>query len=200
MNSKIINYFRNSDPILYSAYKKIQPINIVLRKSDNYFSDLCRVIINQQLSDKAASTIFNKFRSLFPNKDITPQYLSKISEVNIRKTGPSLRKIYYMKGLAQLIIDKEIDLPEMGKLSDNEVRMNLIKVKGIGNWTIDMFLMSTLGREDIFSAGDLGLRKAVQNLYKLKKEPTVKQLEKISKKWSPYRTYASRILWRSLEL
>ncbi len=200
MKNKFIDHFRNSDTILYSAYKEIQPINIILRKSDNYFSDLCEIIINQQLSDKAASTIFNKFRSLFPNKDITPQYISKISEVNIRKTGPSLRKISYMKGLAQLIIHKEIDLPEMGKLNDNEVRMSLIKVKGIGNWTIDMFLMSALGREDIFSTGDLGLKKAVQKLYNLKKEPTVKQLEKISKKWSPYRTYASRILWRCLEL
>lgn len=198
-NTVVHNHFRKSDPKIFSLIEKFD-LPGLHPKSDHFFSSVCEIIINQQLSDKAASTIFHKFKSLFQDGLITPDKLLKLSEEEIRLTGPSKNKISFMKGLAQKVITQEIDLNGLDKLGDDEVKKELIKIKGIGNWSADMFLLVALGREDVFSPGDLGLRKAIQKLYGLKKEPTVKQMEKISKKWMPYRTYASRLLWKSLEI
>ena len=91
-------------------------------------------------------------------------------------------------------------MQKINEKSDEDVIVELTKIKGIGRWTAEMFLMFTLGREDIFSYGDLGLRKGIMKLYGYKKEPTEQQMEKLATRWKPYRTYAARILWRSLEI
>lgn len=195
MDKHIIDHFRRSDPILYSILETIKSIK-PLSKSDNFFSDLCEAIINQQLSDKAARTIFNKFKKLFSQEIITAEKLLKIPDKKIREVGTSWKKVTFMKGLADKVIKKEINLEKLEDLGDQEIIIQLTKLHGIGRWTAEMFLMFSLGREDVFSAGDLGLRRAMQKMYKLKTEPTLKQIEKISKKWSPYRTYAALILWR----
>lgn len=168
----------------------------MLSVSDNFFADLCEAIINQQLSDKAAATIFKKFKKLFPKETITAGKLAEIPDKNIRDVGTSWKKIEFMKNLAAKVIGKELLLDKLIDLNDESVIQELTKLHGIGRWTAEMFLMFSLGREDVFSAGDLGLRRAIQKLYKFKKEPTIKQIEKLSKKWSPYRTYAALILWR----
>lgn len=196
IGNKIINHIRRQDPILYNVVKKSGPI-ISLSKSHNYFSDLCETIINQQLSDKAAAAIFNKLKKLFPKEIITPKEILEISDKKIKETGTSWKKVTYMKGLAEKIVRKEIKLEKLDEMTDQKVINELTKLHGIGRWTAEMFLMFSLAREDIFSSGDLGLRRAIQRLYKLKTEPTPKQIEQISKKWSPYRTYAALILWRS---
>ncbi len=111
----------------------------------------------------------------------------------------SWSKVRFVRDLADKVSAKFIQLPQLAQLSNEEVITELTKVKGIGPWTAEMFLMFTLGREDVFSFGDLGLAKAIQKLYNLKQKPTRKQLEKITKKWSPYRTHAALVLWKSLD-
>ncbi len=198
MQNHIIDHFKKSDPTLFSIININNPIKL-LSRSENFFSDLCEAIINQQLSDKAARTIFNRFKTLFPKEIISAEQLVKIPEIKIREIGTSWKKITYMKGLADKVVQKEINLEKLEDLTDQEIIIELTKLHGIGRWTAEMFLMFSLAREDVFSAGDLGLRRGMQKLYKLKKEPTPKQIVKISKKWSPYRTYAAQILWRSMD-
>jgi len=126
--------------------------------------------------------------------------LLKLSDKKIRSCGTSNSKVSFLKDLAAKVLKNDLKLNKLDKLSDDLVIKELTKVKGIGPWTAEMFLMFTLGREDIFSHGDLGLKNAIKKLYKFKKEPTRKQIEKIVEIWKPYRTYASRILWKSLEI
>ena len=171
-----------------------------MRNSDDYFKSLCGEIIGQQLSSKAADTIYARFEKLFNGKKITPKDALKLQDQNLRNAGMSWSKVKFIKDLAQKVLEKNLQLDKLDKFSDELVMAELMKVKGIGPWTAEMFLMFTLQREDVFSHGDLGLRNAIKKLYKFQKEPTKKQIEKIVEKWKPYRTYACRILWKSLEL
>lgn len=199
MYKKINSHIRKVDPILYGVLEKIDTIKSLIR-SNNYFADLCEAIINQQLSEKVGSVIFNRFRKLFPKGKITAAKLLKLKDEEIRKIGTSGNKEKFMKELAKKVHAREVNLERLKHLENEEVITELIKLNGIGRWTAEMFLMFSLGREDIFSYGDLGLRRAIQKLYNMQKEPTKKEAEEISLKWSPYRTYACRVLWRSLEL
>jgi DNA-3-methyladenine glycosylase II len=195
---KALKHFKKNDSVLYET-----AVGITLtdwKKPDDPFIDLIESIISQQLSIKAADTIFNRFKKLFPKEKITPIYLLKLNDKKIRECGISFSKIAYIKGIAQAIVNKEIDFIKLEKLDDEEVIQELVKLKGIGIWTAEMYLMFTLGRPDVFSAGDLGLQNAMIKLYKLEKKPKKETLIEISSKWSPYRTIASRILWRSNDL
>ena len=198
LNKKIINHFKKVDPILYSVIEKVGVYGSKI--SDDYFLELCEIIINQQLSDKAAATIFARFKRLFPQKKITPEVLLKLSAEKIQSCGTSRAKVSFLKDLAKKVIVEELRLDKLDKLSDELVIDQLTTIKGIGPWTAEMFLMFTLGREDVFSHGDLGLRNAIKKLYKFRNDPTKKQIEKIVNKGKPYRTYACRILWKSLEI
>ena len=169
-----------------------------LSSSTDYFVFLCESIVSQQLSVKASDTIFSRFKKLFLREIITPKQILLIPDDEIRKAGISYTKISYIKDLAKHCIEKKIPQKFDAIISEEEIITQLIQVKGIGRWTAEMFLMSALGRPDVFSYGDLALRRAIQKLYKLEKEPTKKEAEELAKKWSPYRTYASRILWQSL--
>lgn len=186
------------DPILAQLVKKYNlPPQKVLRRSR--FEALVESIISQQLSVKAADTIFFRFVGLFPgSKFPKPEKVFKLPISKFRKVGISNSKALYIKELCRSIISKELKLASLHKLDNEAVIAELIKVKGIGRWTAEMFLMFTLRRPDVFSKGDLGLRNAIFKLYKLKKPVTEKQLENITKKWSPHRTTAARYLWHSL--
>lgn len=188
-------HFKKNDPVLHEAGIKIDTIMLSIHPEP--FVRLCRSILGQQLSVKAAQTIFDRFEKLF-EKGINPEDLLKNQNDNLRACGISYTKISYLKDLAHKTLSEEIDLHGLKNFSNKEVIETLVKVKGIGAWTAEMFLMFSLGRSDVFSYGDLGLRNAIQKLYKLKQKPTEKQMEKLTKKWSPYKTYASMILWRSL--
>ena len=131
------------------------------------FSDLIESIINQQLSDKAAATIFKRFKGLFGKKKFPkPEDILKLSDEKIRESGISFSKIKYIKGICEAIIKGELELDKLDSLSDEKVVEELIKLKGVGQWTAEMILMFSLKRMDIFSVGDLGLRTAVSKLYK----------------------------------
>lgn len=198
IDKKIAEHFRKKDPVLAGVLDKHSKLRI-LSKSDNYFSTLCEIIINQQLSDKAAATILGKFKKLFSGRKITPENLLKIKDQDIRNSGLSWKKVSFIKNIAAKIIAGDLNLDKLELLNDESVILELKKCKGIGDWTAEMFLMLAMGREDVFSHGDLGLRRAMQKLYGLKNEPTLDIALRISRKWSPYRTYASFILWRSLD-
>lgn len=187
------------DPVLAELIKKYKlPPQKILRRSR--FEALVEAIISQQLSVKAADTIFFCFVALFPNSKFPkPEEVFKLPISKFRKVGISNSKALYIKELCRSIISKELKLASLHKLDNEGVITELIKVKGIGRWTAEMFLMFTLRRPDVFSHGDLGLRNAIQRLYKIKGPPTEKQLRKITENWSPHRTTAARYLWRSLE-
>ncbi len=201
MKKNIVTHFQSVDPILHAVLEKIPALEDTEKKSSSeYFKNLCEQIISQQLAGKAADAIFKRFEDLFPNRIITVEHILTLNDQDIRDIGASWAKARYIKDLAQKIVNKELLLEKLDELENELVIKELTKVKGIGPWTAEMFLMFTLQREDIFSHGDLGLRNAIKKLYKFKKNPTRKQIEKIAAKWTPYKTYASRILWKSLEL
>jgi DNA-3-methyladenine glycosylase II len=195
MYSEAISHFKKTDPLLYELARSIDPI--VLEKSQNHFIRLVRAIVGQQLSVKAASTIFGRFEKLF-KKEINAKEILSLPDDDIRACGISYPKIKYIKDLSEKVQAKELLLETFEEADESTIIENLTKVKGIGTWSAEMFLMFALARPDVFSVGDLGLRNAMIKLYGLQ-SPTNEKLLTISKKWSPYRTYACRILWQSLD-
>lgn len=189
---KALEHFKRNDPILYETgkvfikdLKKLKPID-----KNQYFNHLSESIVSQQLSVKASDTIWKRFISLFKEGKPTPKELLKLRDETIREKGLSKQKIEYLKDLSHKIINNEIDLNSIGTLDEQNVIKELIKVKGIGKWTAEMFLIFALARENVFSEGDLGLKNATKKLYKNTPD---------TNKWSPYKSYASRILWKSLD-
>ena len=195
--SAIEKHFSSVDPILASHFHLIA--DLTLTASTNPFVDLVESITSQQLSVKAGSTIFERFKKLFSKGRITPNGILSLSDQQIRDVGVSWSKVKYIKSIAEAVNSGSVVFESFSKMQDEEVIEKLTTIHGVGRWTAEMFLMFALGREDIFSYGDLGLRRGIQKIYRFKKEPSVKQMEKIVKKWTPYRTYAARILWNSLD-
>lgn len=198
MEELVREHFKKADPKLFAVLQKTDIFP--LRKSDDLFSDLCDHIVSQQLSVHVGNVIFGRFKKLFPNEEIIPQMILQFPFEDIKRVGLSATKVTYLQDLARHVVEKKVDLQKLHALDDEEVIHMLLPIKGIGRWTCEMFLMSSLGREDVFSYGDLGIRKAIQNIYEFEKQPTQEEAEKISSLWRPYRTYACRILWKSLTL
>ncbi len=157
------------------------------------FEDLISSIVSQQLSTKAADTIWNRFTRLCK----TPEEILATPDNKIRACGISYSKIKYIKGIAEAIINQQLIIANLQNLPDEEVIVELTKLKGVGKWTAEMFLIFSLQRPDIFSLGDLGLRNAVAKHYKVDRDD-LKKIAKLSEKWQPYRSWASRYLWKSL--
>lgn len=204
--SAAVKHLISVDPILGAAIEQII-IDENRKPRNNHFHSLVESIVSQQLSVKASDTIFKRFVELFVTAGTiksarsfpTPEQVLKMSDAKLRKVGLSGGKVKYVKDLAKKVHAKEVLLNKLHKMSDEEVIEHLVQVKGIGRWTGEMFLMFSLARPDIFSHGDLGLRNAIKKLYGFKVAPTEKQIEKIVSKWSPYKTLASRYLWKSLD-
>ena len=197
-SEKAKEFLLKNDPVLATVIKTLPPLEERLGK--NYFLDLVESIISQQLSIKAADTIWGRFKLLFNGKEITAQKVLKIEDQKIRDCGISWSKIKYIKDLAKHTKESRLMFEKFDQMDNEDIVRELVKVKGIGQWTAEMFLIFTMGRPDVFSYGDLAIRRAIEKLYKLKSEPTQKQAEKLSQKWIPYRSYACRYLWKSLEM
>ncbi len=196
-NNKRKKHLAKVDPILGALIKRIEIQPLKLRK--NYFEALIRAIANQQLSGKAAQTILNRVLVLFKSgKFPTPREYLKMSDIKLRSAGFSNSKVAYTKNVARFFMEREKDMKQIHKLADEEVIKLLTEIKGIGVWSVEMFMIFSLGREDVFSYGDLGLRNGLKKVYNLKKEPTVKQMKKIVETWKPYRTHGARYMWASL--
>ncbi|NCN06551.1 MAG: DNA-3-methyladenine glycosylase 2 family protein [Candidatus Pacebacteria bacterium] len=195
-------HFKKVDPIIYEVLLKVDLGKWFERVESrttgtDYFVALCRAIVGQQLSGKAASAIYKKFEQFFGG-EYTPKQILLAADHSVRNIGLSWAKVKYVKDLAQKFQDNEVDFNSLDSLSEDEVIVELTKVKGVGSWTAEMFLMFTLLRQDIFSFGDLGLRKGIIKLYKIEK-PSKEQIQKIIAPWSPYKTFGSVALWQCLE-
>lgn len=198
VEKKLVEFFKKADPIIWSLFEKAQPT--ILRRSKNYFQSLVGAIISQQLSGKAADTIIKRFNALFPTgKFPTPAEVLAKNDADLRASGVSGSKVLYIKNIAIAFENGSLDFEHIDKKTDAEIIEMMVKIKGIGRWTAEMFLIFSLGRPDVFSFGDLGLRNAVKKLYKLRKDPSPARLKQISSKWEPYRTTASLYLWASLD-
>ena len=158
-----------------------------------------RSIVGQQLSTKAAATIYGRMLELFGGHAPSPKQLLAVDPDRIRAAGLSRPKISYLRDLAEHVEKGELELDHFDDMEDEQVIEQLTAVKGIGEWSAHMFLMFHLGRPDILPVGDQGIRRAVQVQYRLRKIPDPKRLEKIARPWRPYRTLACLYLWSSLD-
>lgn len=177
------------DPVMAKLIAKFGPLEVKSSGIDP-FTDLVDAIISQQLSVKAAATIFGRFKALLTKYPFDPEEIIALDKEKIRACGVSYAKISYSKNIAEAVVSGVLDFQKFPSLLDQEIMSELVKIKGIGPWTAEMFLIFTLGREDVFSQGDLGLKNALKKLYPQGVDPDT---------WTPYRSYACRYLWKSLD-
>jgi DNA-3-methyladenine glycosylase II len=188
------------DQVLAPIIKRYGVCGIKTGREADIFCGLVEAIVSQQLSTKAAATIYGRVRALLPNGGApTPEGLIPLSDDALRGAGLSRQKLGYMRDLSRKMLDGSINTAGLLNLSDDEIVAELTKIKGIGRWTVEMILIFRLTRPDVFPAGDLGIVKAVQKAYNLRKTPDVKRLQAIAERWRPYRSVASWYLWASLE-
>jgi DNA-3-methyladenine glycosylase II len=170
-----------------------------LTKRKNVYIYLCASIMSQQLSVKVADVIYQRFLNLFGGKQPTPEQIIAAAPETLRAIGLSNAKVNYVQNVARFALEQGMDHRKMHKMDDEEVIQYLTQIKGVGRWTVEMLLMFALGREDVFAIDDLGVQNAMIALYKLDrtdKKQFREDMLRISKKWSPYRTYACMYLWR----
>ena len=185
-----------NDPVLNKLIKKYPKPHFEDR-SEFLMRELIESIISQQLSVKAADTIFARFVGLFPDGEFpTAKEILKMEDEKIRSAGLSFAKVTYVKSVANAFISDLIDIEKIRKQSDEEVVQELTQIKGVGRWTAEMILIFTMKRPDVFSIGDLGLRNAITKLYGIADR---KEMIRLSENWSPHRSTACWYLWRSLE-
>ena len=197
--AKARRYLMRRDPILGAAIAKIGACGMADRQRTDHLSALIGAIVSQQLSTKAAATIFGRFVALFPGARIPDAAaIAAHGDEVLRAVGLSGQKVSYLRDLSARIVDGRLQLDELESLPDEAVIDRLVAVKGFGRWTAEMFLMFRLHRPDVLPGGDLGIVVAVQRLYRLRKRPDAKRVLKIGEAWSPYRSVASWYLWQTL--
>ncbi|MDB4915671.1 MAG: HhH-GPD family protein [Gemmatimonadetes bacterium] len=192
-------HLKRVDPVLAGVIARVGPCRLEASRKGTHYDALVRSIVFQQLSGKAASTIHGRFRALFPaNRPRAELVLSAADEL-LRGAGLSRQKMGYLRDLSARVADGSLPLAHLGRLSDDAIIEHLVQVKGIGRWTVQMFLMFRLGRPDVLPELDLGVQNAIHKAYGLEKRPTPKDVLRIGEKWRPYASVASWYLWRSLE-
>ena len=195
INHKAVELLKQ-DPNLTRIIERIGDYQI--KKRNNHFAVLIESIISQQLASAAAEAIFARFKKLYPKFPTVTQILNT-KNAKLRSAGLSGMKIEYLKDLAQKIEDGKLKMKYLSKMTDDEIIEHLTQVKGIGQWTAEMFLIFSLGRLDVLPIGDLGLRKGVQMAFSMSELPKPKEVEKIGARWKPYRSIATWYLWKSLQ-
>src|SRR5213083_372231 len=186
------------DPILGAAIKRIGPCGLASRQRKDHLTALVGAIVGQQLSTKAAATIFGRFAALFPDGQIAADGIRALTDQQLRGVGFSSQKIGYLRDLCVRIADGSLQLDALDALPDADVIERLTAVKGFGQWTAEMFLMFRLHRPDVLPAADLGIMNAIQRLYRLRKRPKPQRILKMGEAWKPYRSVASWYLWQTL--
>lgn len=192
-----LSHLTNADPVLGGIIQKVGPYSIEHRDPD--FDTLARSIIFQQLSGNVARVILGRLRDAVPGGLITAEAVLKLRIPRMRKMGLSAAKTEYIRALARHTRDGTVKFTDLPGVDDDAVIATLTKVKGIGVWTAQMFLMFALKRTDVLPVGDLGVRKAMQMAYRLPEMPNPATMMEIAEPWRPYRSVASWYLWRSLD-
>jgi DNA-3-methyladenine glycosylase II len=201
-DSKALNALRKADDVmarLIADHGQLDENRRRRGRPNDAYGALLRSIVGQQLSTKAARTIYGRLTERFGGRTPTPRELLEIDPELIREAGLSRAKVAYLRDLAEHVEDGELDLQSLPELDDEEVSAQLTAIKGLGQWTVDMFLIFHLGRPDVLPVGDLGVRRAVQVQYGLKDLPGPSDLERIAEPWRPWRSLACLYLWTSLD-
>jgi DNA-3-methyladenine glycosylase II len=194
---KALEVLSRADPVMGGLIERVGSYRIRYRDPD--FDTLAKSIVFQQLSGKAAATIFDRLLSAAGDGKLTPDAVLKLTPARLRALGLSRQKIAYIRDIAGHARTGAVDFSALRTLADEEVIQALTSLKGVGVWTAQMFLMFALRRKDVLPVGDLGIRAAVKNVYGLEEMPTPSAVGEMGEKWRPYRTVASWYLWRSLE-
>ena len=184
------------DVVLRKIIKKYKKGFLTTR--NNPFFSLCRTIVGQQISTKAADSIWAKFEKKCKNK-INPKVILKISSSSLKNAGLSRQKISYLRNIAKAFINKSFDVKKIKKMNDDEAISYITKLKGLGVWSAEMFLMFNLNRPNIFPVKDIGLLRAISKNYKSSYPPSNKFLDKISKRHNGYKTVFTWYMWRSID-
>jgi DNA-3-methyladenine glycosylase II len=194
-----------SDPTMAALMERVGKIDLETRltrraeeRPNDAYGALLRAIVGQQLSTKAARTIYLRVIGLFGGETPAPERLLEASEADLRGAGLSGRKVEYIQDLARHVLSGELELDRLEQLGDEEVIEEIVAVRGLGRWTAEMFLIFHLERPDVLSGGDLGIRKAIQIELGLEEMPTPQRTVEIAARWSPHRSLASLYLWESL--
>src|SRR5436305_7591454 len=194
---KALAHLKKSDLVLASIIERVGPCRITYREPT--FEALARSIVFQQLSTKAARTIYGRFEEA-AGGIITPESIRNLSVGEMRRAGLSKQKIGYIRDLAEHSLSGTVSFERLPEMSDEEIIVALTDIKGVGVWTAHMFLIFALRRPNVLPVGDFGVRSAIQKAYRKRKLPTAKEIEKLAKNWHPYCSFASWYLWRSLDL
>lgn len=194
---KAINHLKKSDPVMRAIIERVGAFRMEF--GEPTFHALAEAIVYQQLNGKAAVTIFKRFADV-TGDPVTPAGILKLSEQQLRAVGLSKQKSSYVRDLALKTQQGLLNFKQLLDQSDDEVIAHLTQVKGVGVWTAHMFLMFTLRRPDVLPTGDYGIQMAIKKQYRKRKLPKPKDMEKIAKPWSPYRSIACWYLWRSLDI
>jgi DNA-3-methyladenine glycosylase II len=197
-----LEQLRASDPVMRRLIDEHGPLDEEERRRGRPlepYGALVRSIVGQQLSTKAARSIYGRLVELFGGKTPSPAELLAADPEEVRSVGLSRPKVAYLRSLAEHVESRELELDRLSELSDEEVSAQLTAVKGLGQWTADMFLIFHLGRPDVLPVGDLGIRRAVERAYGLAELPDAARLTEIAEPWRPQRSLASLYLWRSLD-
>jgi DNA-3-methyladenine glycosylase II len=193
---KAVDHLKKADVILASIIARVGPCKMAYR--DPTFEMLARAIVFQQLSTKAAATIYRRLEEAAGGA-LTPEAIQNLSVGEMRRAGLSRQKLGYIRDLAEHALSGKVNFARLPSMNDEEVIEALTDIKGVGVWTAHMFLMFSLRRPNVLPVGDLGVRMAIQRAYGKRKLPAPKQVEQIAKGWHPYCSYAAWYLWRSLE-
>jgi DNA-3-methyladenine glycosylase II len=204
VSDETLDHLSRSDDTLAALIERIGPLDLAERakrrgRPADAYGALLRSIVGQQLSVKAARSIYDRLVALFGGDTPTPRELLAADPEALRGVGLSRGKVLYVRSLAEHVEDGELHLASLTEMSDEQVIAELTAVKGLGVWTAHMFLIFHLARPDVLPVGDLGVRRAVERAYGLEGLPDAETLERLGERWAPYRSLASLYLWESLD-
>jgi DNA-3-methyladenine glycosylase II len=202
VSDEALAHLTRADDVMAALIEQFGPLDLEARRAgrpDDEYGALLRSIVGQQLSVKAARSIYTRLTDMFGGRTPSPAELLAADPEEVRSVGLSRPKVKYIRDLAQHVEDGSLHLESLDDMTDEAVIAELTAVKGLGEWTAHMFLMFHLRRPDVLPVGDLGIRRAVERQYGLEGMPDAETLERLGERWAPYRTLASLYLWHSLD-
>lgn len=196
MFCKATRHLAQADPRLRAVIRAVGPHQLVPRRGR--YASLCRSIVGQQLSTKAAATIYARFKNACGGW-VTPDRVSSLSDRELRAAGFSRSKVASVRDLTRAVTQGELRLDRLAKLDNAAISAQLLPIRGIGPWSVDMFLMFVLARPDVLPVGDLGIQNALAQMHRLDKRPDSNRMIELTRSWQPYRSIGSWYLWRGLD-